>query len=50
MIAKNTRWHTIDDTNVNVSSQIFRLGLFYKFIVQHKNKHLQHRHQMNFGK
>ncbi len=49
-----TRWHklsdTLDGTTVNVSSQIFHLGLFYKFIVQHKNIHIQHRHQMNFGK
>ncbi len=42
--------HTLDGTKVKVSSQIFGLGLFYKFIVQHKNLHLQHRHQMNFGK
>ncbi len=54
MIVGNTRWHklshTLDGVKVNVSSQIFHLGLFYKFIVQHKNIHLQHRHQMNFGK
>ncbi len=42
--------HTLDGAKVNVSSQIFHLGLFYKFIIQHKNIHLQHRHQMNFGK
>ncbi len=28
---------TLDGAKVNVSSQIFHLGLFYKFIVQHKN-------------
>ncbi len=42
--------HILDGTKVNVSSQIFHLGLFYKFIVQHKNIHLQHRHKMNFWK
>ncbi len=28
--------HTLDGAKVNVSSQIFRLGLFYKFIVSIK--------------
>ncbi len=55
-MAVYTRWHkiksycTLDGGKVNVSIQIFCLGLFYKFIVQHKNIHLQHRHKMNFGK
>ncbi len=32
--------HTLDGAKVNVSCQIFRLGLFYKFIVQDKNIHV----------
>ncbi len=42
--------HTLDSAKVNVSSQIFCLRLFYKFIVEHKIIHLQHGHQINLGK
>ncbi len=38
-----------EGTTVNVRRQIFRLGLFYKFIAMNKNIHLQHRHRMKFG-